>query len=410
MMPDREEGAFRRPNATRLMDGGIFISRRREAEPTFDRDGMMASQGGDSHSTLTSSPPRVQVWAEWRVEFCWAWPCLMVVSVSEISEQAVFCTRSRMDMPLELNGKKKLAKASFALAADFAFARQWREAIGTDQNPYRTDTVDYAELAVKRYEASFNLGVYANSLTDFTDHIASNPNIEVGGFVVIRCDWFPGSEIIGFCHFRRSWCNKIILDYLGAHPFIIRPKEDAIIKVRGVGTALVYFVSQVLKKENCPVLWGEATSSSATFYSKIFKLEGVEDLIYAPRDNVIKFLEEREREWSVQSDVIAATNQPLDKIYTLETENPPFVGSKTAMFNPSKRLAFRYLKLAYHKQMEIAKALQFVKADAAAMPRDELAQIVFKGAREKGMLAALWSLVEKMYGDGLTEENPFETT
>jgi hypothetical protein len=314
-----------------------------------------------------------------------------------------------MEVTVELNGKKKTAKVSFAQAADFAFASNWKDAIGTDQNPYRTDTVDYAQLAVKRYEASFGMGIYANSMTDFTDHIASNRDVEVGGFVVLRCDWFPGSEIIGFSHFRRSWCNKIILDYLGTHPFIVRSKDDATMKVRGVGVALVYFVSLLLKKENCPALWGEATSSSATFYNKIFKLSGVDDLIYAPRDNVLAFLEECEREWSTHGDEIAKPDQPLNEIYTLETENPPFVGSKTAVFNPSKRLSFRYLKLAYHKQMEIAKALQFVKGDASAIPRDELAQIVFKGAREKGLLATLWNLVEKEYGDSLSEENPFET-
>lgn len=314
-----------------------------------------------------------------------------------------------MDVTLELNGKKKQAKIFFAQHSDFAFAANWRAAIGTDQNPFRTDTVDYAELAVKRYEASFDLGIYANSLADFTDHIACDSKVEVGGFVVLKCDWFPGSEVIGFSHFRRSWCNKIILDYLGAHPFIVRPKEESTVTVRGVGAALVYFVAQVLKKENCPALWGEATSSSAAYYNKIFKLKNVEDLILAPRQNVIDFIEKCEREWAAVSEVIAAPQQPLDEIYALEIENPPFVGSKTAVFSPSKRLAFRFLKLAYHKQMEIAKTLQFVKADAAAIPRDDLAQLVFKGARARGQLAALWVEVEKGYSDGPVEENPFET-
>lgn len=81
-----------------------------------------------------------------------------------------------------------------------------------------------------------------------------------------------------------------------------------------------------------------------------------------------------------------------------------------AVFNPSKRLAYRFLKLAYHKQMEIAKALHFVSGDASAIPRDDLTQIVFRGAREQRMLSSLWSLVEKEYGDGTPEENPFETT
>jgi hypothetical protein len=314
-----------------------------------------------------------------------------------------------MDVILELNGKKEKAKISFAQAADFGFAKIWRQAIGDDDNPVRVDSVEFAQLAIKRYEASSELGIYANSLTDFSDHIASNPKIEVGGFIVLRCNWFPDSEIIGFSHFRRTWCNKIVLDYLGSHPFIPRPKEDSTVKVRGTGVALLYFITQILKQENCTALWGEATGFSAPYYQKVFNLDRVEDLIYAPRENLIAFAEQREREWSTASEIVAVPNESLDQIYALEAENPPFVGSKTAVFNPSKRLAFRFLKLPYHKQMEIAKTLHFVKDDAPAIPRDQLAQTVFQGAREKGKLSALWTLVEKNYGDGVSEENPFET-
>ena len=315
-----------------------------------------------------------------------------------------------MDVTLELNGKKVKAKVSFAQPDDLAFAKNWKESIGDSQNPVRTDTVDFAQLAVKKYEASFGSGKYANSLKDFSDHIASNPKVEVGGFVVLRCDWFPGAEIIGFSHFRRTWCNKIVLDYLGTHPLIVRPQDDATHKVRGVGAALLCFVARVLKQENCSGLWGEATSLSASFYQKVFNLQGVEDLINAPRENVIAFLDESEREWSAEGEVVAAANHLLEQIYVLETENPPFVGSKMAVFNQSKILAYRYLRLPYHKQMEIAKALHFVEADAAAMPKNDLAQIVFRSAREKESLSALWNLVENEQGDGTPEENPFDTT
>lgn len=326
-----------------------------------------------------------------------------------IRKRAVFADKTKMEITVELNGKKEKAKVSFAQPADFGFAETWRKVLGNDQNPIRVDSVEFAQLAIKRFEASSELGIYANSLTDFNDHIASNPKIEVGGFIVLRCGWFPDSEIIGFSHFRRTWCNKIILDYLGAHPFIARPKEDSTHKVRGVGVALLYFIAQIVKQENCTALWGEATSSSAPYYQNIFELDRVEDLIFAPKANLMAFAEKREQEWSTASEMIAAANQPLDKIYALEVENPPFVGSKTAVFNPSKRLAYRFLKLPYHKQMQIAKTLHFVKGNTAALSRDDLAQAVFKGARDKGNLSSLWSMVEKEYGDGTPEENPFET-
>lgn len=315
-----------------------------------------------------------------------------------------------MEVTLELNGKKEKAKVSFAQPADFGFAKGWKQSIGNDQNPVMQDTVDYAELAVKRYEATFGTGIYATSFRDFTDHIASNPRIEVAGFIVLRCNWFPVSEIIGFSHFRRTWCNKIILDFLGTHPLIVRPPENATHKVRGVGVALLYFIIQLLKRENCSALWGEATSSSGTYYQKIFKLGRVEDLILAPRENLIAFADETEREWLTNADAGSTLNQPLGAIYALEVDNPPFVGSKMAVFNPSKRLAYRFLKLAYHKQVEIAIALQCVACDSPAIPVDELAQAVFKHARDKMILSVLWDLVEKQSGVGTLEENPFNRT
>lgn len=315
-----------------------------------------------------------------------------------------------MEVILELNGKKVKAKVSFAQPKDFGFSKLWRESLAGDQNPVRNDSVDFADLAVKRYEASAAMGIYANSRIDFSDHIASHPKVEVGGFILLCCDWFLGSEIIGFSHFRRTWCNKIILDYLGSHPFIARPQEGATISVRGVGVALLYFIIQILKKENCTALWGEATSLSAPYYQKVFNLPNVEDLIFAPRENLIAFSDKCDREWSTESEVVAAANQPLDQIYALEIENPPFVGSKMAVFNPSKRLAYRYLKLPYHTQMAIAKALHFITDDAGTMTKDALAHAVFNGAREKGLLSALWSMVEKEYDISAPEENPFETT
>lgn len=103
---------------------------------------------------------------------------------------------------------------------------------------------------------------------------------------------------------------------------------------------------------------------SAPYYKKVFNLEGVEDLIFAPEKNLIAFAEETERGWSMVSDAVTVPNQPLDAIYALEIENLPFVGSKMAVFNSSKILSYRFLKLGYHKQMEIAKALHIINGAA----------------------------------------------
>lgn len=310
-----------------------------------------------------------------------------------------------MEIPVKLNGQRQHVKVVFAKPEDLKFVVQWRTALGDDQNPYRVDTVDFAELAVKRYEASRGAGIYANTLSDISDHVQTNPKVEVGAFIVLKCSWYPGSDIIGYCHFRRTWSNKIILDYLGAHPYIAKEPENATHKVRGVGKAICYFAAQVLKQENCSALWGEATPLSANYYQGLFELEKVEDLILASKEKVIAFAEELERKWA-NEDVTGI--EPDDKFDILEIENPPFVGSKTAVFSPSKRLAFRFLSLTYHKQVEIALALNLVKSGGPGLTRDQLSALIFKNAREKGKLAELWNLVKMEYNDEDEEKNPFE--
>jgi hypothetical protein len=131
-----------------------------------------------------------------------------------------------MEITLELNGEKTKAKVSFAQPEDFGFAKGWKDALGRDQNPIRNDAVDLARLAIRKYEAAFETGKYANSRRDFGDHISSNPKVEVGAFIVLKCGWYPGAGVIGFAHFRRTWCNKIVLDYLGIHPFIACPPDE----------------------------------------------------------------------------------------------------------------------------------------------------------------------------------------
>jgi hypothetical protein len=338
------------------------------------------------------------------VELCWETRRQPLHYEAQVRTVKHFELR-KMEIPVKLNGQRQKVKVVFAKPEDLKFVAQWKTALGEDQNPYRVDTVDFAQLAVKRYEASRGTGIYANTLSDISDHIQTNPKVEVAAFILLKCTWYGVSDVIGYCHFRRTWSNKIILDYLGAHPNIAKEPENATHKVRGVGTAICYFVAQVLKQENCPALWGEATPLSANYYQGLFDLENVEDLIFAPKEKVIAFVEEVERKWANED---LNGMQPDDKFDELEIENPPFVGSKTAVFSPSKRLAFRFLNLPYHKQVEIALALRLVKSGGHALTREELAALVFKSAREKGKLAELWNLVQREYQEETEEENPFE--
>jgi hypothetical protein len=97
--------------------------------------------------------------------------------LSKICVRAIFALETDNEVTVKLNGKKAKAKMTFAQPTDLGFAKTWQESIGDNQNPVRTDAVEFAMLAIKRFEASAGLGIYANSLVDFSDRVASNPKV-----------------------------------------------------------------------------------------------------------------------------------------------------------------------------------------------------------------------------------------
>ena len=313
-----------------------------------------------------------------------------------------------MELPVELNKTRQTAKIIFAGQHDFGFLAEWRKTLVDDKNPVRIDAVDFAQLAVYRFQAhSEILQPYAETIEDIGDHITNNPNCEVGGCVLLICDWFPESKVIGLMHFRRTWSNNIILDYLAAHPYITRPPNGYAQIVRGVGTALLYFLSTVAKQYGCDSIWGEATPISCGYYKHIFKLDSVEDLINVPSANFIAFVERFNNEGAKKEGAMADKSGALEKIYELEAKDPPFVGSKTAVFNPKRRLAYRFLDLPYHVQMAIAEALGLLQDDDKSQPAAEQFRRFFKRATDSGKLPDLWEEVEKKHPDGEPDKNPF---
>src|SRR5260370_38097759 len=153
-----------------------------------------------------------------------------------------------MDLSVKVNKNDRTARAVFAGKADLGFVNEWRKTLGDDANPRRVDAVDFAQVAVHRFQAHSAIEPYAKTLDDIGDHIQNNPQCEVACLVLLKCDWFPESKIIGGSHFRPTWSNRIVLDYLAAHPFIARPPSvDYSHIVRGVAPALLYFLTTVAK-------------------------------------------------------------------------------------------------------------------------------------------------------------------
>jgi len=312
-----------------------------------------------------------------------------------------------MELPVVLNNSRQTASVVFAGRDDFAFVNDWRKTLNEDQNPVRVAALEFTQLAISRFQAHSEIQAYAKSIDDIADHIVDNPLCEIANIVLLTCNWFPESGVIGVCHFRRTWSNGIILDYLATHPFIVRPPKDYPYKVNGVGLALLYFISLVAKRYECQTIWGEATQSSCGYYKKVLKLDSVKDLIYAPRENFIKLIAELDEKWAKSTGAVTNKDIALTEVYDLEASNPPFVGSLTAVFSPQRRLAYRFLELPYHEQRRISASLGLFQEEDRNQPFDEQFRRIFRRATESKKLSDLWRAVEGQYPDGKPDNNPF---
>jgi hypothetical protein len=202
-----------------------------------------------------------------------------------------------MNVPIRVNGADNVGRIHYITQSEFGFLDQWRKSLGTDKNPIRTDAVDFANLACKRLTAHSPLEIYARHADDISDHIQNNPLCEIANLVAMKCDSFPESEVIGLAHFRRSWSNNLILDYMAVHLWIGKPPEGYPTIIRGVGTALLFFICSIARRNQCGCVWGEATQNSCAFYQKVFDLDSVRDLLYIPHEKIVRFADNLEQKW-----------------------------------------------------------------------------------------------------------------
>ncbi len=300
-----------------------------------------------------------------------------------------------------------IAKAIFAEQKDCAFVDGWRQKLGGDTNPYRKDALDFADLAIQRYFADSRIGQpYVRSISDISDHVSHDPQCEAAGFVLLKCNWFPDSEVIGICHFRRTWCNNLVLDYLAGHPFAVRPPEGYKYLVRGVGPALMCFLSRVAATLECGLIWGEATQISHKFYERTFEINPVKDLIIVPQVNFLKCAK-LDLSWKTTKDGTTMKSETVEEIYKSEETSPPLVGNRTLVMGPRRQLVDHFFDLPRHVQDEIARALGLLKEGDSEILEDQWCGVLFRRADQSGKLRDLWNEVEKRHNSGEPEKNPF---
>jgi hypothetical protein len=281
------------------------------------------------------------------------------------------------------------------------------KALGTNPESIQREAADLAKLAKDRYLADSGVGQsYIAAPSDVHEHIARDPECEVGGFILLRCDWFPESEIIGLCHFRRTWCNNIVVDYLAKHPLTLGRTKNDRHKVKGIGPALLCFLSQIAIEHSCGLLWGEATHSSWPFYKNFFTLEEVKDLFVVSPEKIAACAK-RKLDWQSKNEVNTMNMEAVHELYEIEEKHPPLVGNRTFMVGPKRQLINHFLELSREAQNEIAQALGLFSEGDSDILEDQWCGILFQRANKEGKLRELWNEVEKRHESGEPEKNPF---
>lgn len=310
------------------------------------------------------------------------------------------------DVSVELNGGQRRATVVFAELRDLAFIDEWRDKLGADTETKRRDALEMAQLAIDSFLAHSQVQqIYVNSVEEIAIQIKADEHVELAGFVLLKCDWFPDSGVIGICHFRRSWCNSIILDYLAVHPFIAKPPDKYPHMVSGAGSALLWFVSDIARRHMCGRIWGEATHGSRSYYKRMFYLESVEDLILVPPLNYLECAK-KELLWRAEGDENKMKAE-IKELYRVEAENPPLIGGRSFVVSPSRTLAYHFLQLQTHVQMQIAKVFGLPREGEEGLRDESLFRALFRQATESKKLSDLWKEVETKHPKGRPEENPF---
>ena len=170
----------------------------------------------------------------------------------------------------------------FGRPLDADSLRSWRV---SDRHPLSgamQDALEFGKLAGKRWRYYLKRNEAALSLAELVAGIARQPEAEIGFLLVVKPTWKPAPKTLGIAWCRRTWCNHIVLDFLAAHPGTIG-KDYA-----GIGTSLLFSIARVAGVIKAPLVWGEATALSASFYRRALDEAGILDHFFIPEATLEK--------------------------------------------------------------------------------------------------------------------------
>jgi hypothetical protein len=180
----------------------------------------------------------------------------------------------RLTFEADVDSQPKLMQMRFGNESDLAELRRWRSPARLRANPHVSDALEYARLASKRWAYYHRNGETATTLAQLRTAIRHNPRAEVAFVLIARASWRPGPNLLGFAYCRRSWCHRLIVDFVAVHPQVVGHLHR---RIRGIGTGLFDGLIRIADRLGIEMIWGEATVNSAPFYEKILGAEVVFD-------------------------------------------------------------------------------------------------------------------------------------
>lgn len=179
----------------------------------------------------------------------------------------------------------RLITVDFASQSLEALLPDWSAALDPSSSGPQLDAVEFIESVINKWALYEDKGRTVGSLEEMKRSVTHDREGEMLGVLTASADWYENGSVVGFCQFRRTWCNNVVFDFLGVHPSLLAMAPRAI---SGVGTALLYRLGLVAKNLNATVVWAETTDTSARFYARLFNLSPLADLLVIKAEDFLR--------------------------------------------------------------------------------------------------------------------------
>lgn len=188
-----------------------------------------------------------------------------------------------MQVPIKRGSAKAIVDCEFAVEIDKETVESWTKELTeedeieleVEQLQRMRDCLEYLECTqIKLQHCAERNRVQLSSET-LKASIRQEANGEFVGLILATAEWNAPCSTLGFCFFRRTWCNHIAVDFLATHPCLQRSESE----ILGVGTALLYAIGEVAQEIFAPTIWAETTDLSVKYYQKLFKIPTLKDIL-----------------------------------------------------------------------------------------------------------------------------------